>query len=240
MADTVTVRVPLAIRKRGGRKVVVSPDGSVLPTAPQHVATNADPALLKALGRASRWKRLLDDGTYASVSDIARAEKLDRTYVGDILRLTLLAPWVVEAIVEGRHPAEMTLPGMMKEVPIEWEAQRAVFEISARCADAASADSNRVHADPALLKALGRAFRWKRLLDEGAYASVSDIARAEKLDRTYVGDVLRLTLLAPEIVEAIVGGRQDDRVSLPVLIKGVAMKWETQRIALAAPGCDVW
>ena len=60
-----TVRVPLAIRKRGGRKVVASPDGSVLPTAPRHVTTNADPALLKALGRAFRWKRLLDDGTYA-------------------------------------------------------------------------------------------------------------------------------------------------------------------------------
>jgi hypothetical protein len=156
--DAITVRVPLAIRKRGGRRVVLSPDGDVLPGAPRQVKTVADPTLLKALGRAFRWQRLLDDGTYASISDIARAEKLDRTYVGDILRLTLLAPWVVEAIVEGRHPAEMTLPGMMKEVPMEWEAQRAVFEISARCADAASADSNRrVHADPALLKALGRA-----------------------------------------------------------------------------------
>jgi hypothetical protein len=62
MADTVTVRVPLAIRKRGGRKVVVSPDGSVLLTAPRHMATNTDPALLKALGRAFRWRRLLDDG----------------------------------------------------------------------------------------------------------------------------------------------------------------------------------
>lgn len=92
MADTVTVRIPLAIRKRCGRKVVVSPDGSVLPTTPRHMATNADPALLKALGRAFRWKRLLDDGTCASVSDIARADKLARPYVGDILRLTLLAP----------------------------------------------------------------------------------------------------------------------------------------------------
>jgi hypothetical protein len=124
MADTVTVRVPLAIRKRGGRKVVVSPDGSVLSAAPRHVATNADPALLKALGRAFRWKRLLDDGTYASVSEIARAEKLDRTYVGDVLRLTLLAPEIVEAIVAGRQEEEVTLPVLMKGVAIEWETQR--------------------------------------------------------------------------------------------------------------------
>jgi hypothetical protein len=122
MADTVTVRVPLAIRKRGGRKVVVSPDGSVLPTAPWHVVTNADPALLKALGRAFRWKRLLDEGTYASVSDIARAEKLDRTYVGDVLRLTLLAPWLVEAIVEGRQDEDATLPRLMNSFSTDWSA----------------------------------------------------------------------------------------------------------------------
>jgi hypothetical protein len=124
MADTVTVRVPLAIRKRGGRKVVVSPDGSVLPGAPRHVPTNADPALLKALGRAFRWKRLLDDGTYASVSDIARAEKLDRTYVGDVLRLTLLAPEIVEAILEGRQPEGVTLPSLLTAWPIEWPNQQ--------------------------------------------------------------------------------------------------------------------
>lgn len=123
MADTVTVRVPLAIRKRGGRKVVVSPDGSVLPTAPRHVATNADPALLKALGRAFRWKRLLEDGTYASVSDIARAEKLDRTYVGDVLRLTLLTPAIVEAVVEGKQGHEVTLPRLMKGFELTWESR---------------------------------------------------------------------------------------------------------------------
>ena len=100
-----------------------SPDGSVLPAALWPVTTNADPALLTALGRAFRWKRLLDDGTYASVSDIARAEKLDRTYVGDVLRLTPLAPEIVETIVEGRQPSAMTLPVLMKGVAREWGRQ---------------------------------------------------------------------------------------------------------------------
>ena len=127
MADTVTVRVPLAIRKRGGRKVVVSPDGSVLPTAPRHVATNADPALLKALGRAFRWKRLPDDGTYPWVSDIARAEKLDRTYIGDVLRLTLLAPVLAEAMVEGRQEEEVTLPALISGVAVEWPQSQGCF-----------------------------------------------------------------------------------------------------------------
>jgi hypothetical protein len=119
-ATSITVRVPMAIRKRGGRKVIVSPDGSVLPGAPRQATTAADPALLKALARAFRWKRMLEDGVYASVSDIARAEKLDRTYVGDVLRLTLLAPVIVEAVVEGRQPEEMALPVLMKPFPVNW------------------------------------------------------------------------------------------------------------------------
>lgn len=127
MADTVTVRVPLAIRKRGGRKVVVSPDGSVLPTAPRHVTTHADPALLKALGRAFRWKRLLDDGTYASVSDIARAEKIDRGYAGSVLRLTLLAPELVEAIVDGKQVEAVMLPRLLERFPVEWLIQSKTF-----------------------------------------------------------------------------------------------------------------
>ena len=124
MSDTITIRAPLSIRKRGGRKVVISPDGSVLPGAPRQVTTTADPALLKALGRAFRWQKLLDAGAYASISDIARAEKLDRTYVGDILRLTLLAPGIVEAIIDGLQSAETTLQVLMKQFSVEWVGQR--------------------------------------------------------------------------------------------------------------------
>ena len=120
-ATTITVRVPITIKQRGGRKIIVAPNGSVLPGAPRRATTTADPALLKALARAFRWRRLLEDGRYESISDIARAEKLDRTYVGDILRLTLLAPWVVEAIVEGRQGDEVTLPVLMNGVAVEWD-----------------------------------------------------------------------------------------------------------------------
>ena len=126
-ATTITVRVPLAIKKRGGRKVIVSPDGSVLPGAPRQARTTADPALLKALARAFRWRRMLEEGRYGSVSDIARAEKIDRTYAGDILRLTLLAPEIVEAIVVGRQPDEMTLPVVMGVLPVDWKGQMRVF-----------------------------------------------------------------------------------------------------------------
>ena len=119
-----TVRVPLAIRKRSGRKVVVSPDGAVPPGAPRQVTTTVDPSLLNAPGRALRWKWLLGNGVYASVSDIARAEKLDRTYFGDVLRLTFLAPDLVDAILDGRQPEGMTLPVLMTGVAMEWLTQK--------------------------------------------------------------------------------------------------------------------
>ena len=118
--STITVRVPLTVRHRPGRKTIVTPGG----IAP--MTTRSDPALVKALGRAFRWRRMLETGRYASVSDIARVEKIDRTYVGDILRLTLLAPELVEAIMNERPPNEVTLPGLMKGFPVEWDGQREI------------------------------------------------------------------------------------------------------------------
>ena len=73
--------------------------------------------MLKALARAFRWKRMLENGRYASISDIATAEKIDRGYIGTLLRLTLLAPDIIEAILDGRQPAELGLPGLLKAVP---------------------------------------------------------------------------------------------------------------------------
>ncbi|MCX7380824.1 MAG: hypothetical protein NT133_05240 [Alphaproteobacteria bacterium] len=57
---------------------------------------------------------MLEDGRSASISDIARADKIDRAYAGDIFRLTLLAPTIVKTIIEVRQPEEMTLPWLMK------------------------------------------------------------------------------------------------------------------------------
>jgi hypothetical protein len=89
----VTVRVPMRIKRRAGRKTIVTPviDGLAAPTA-----TRADPTLLKALARAFRYQRMLDEGRYASISEMAAAEKIERGYLGSLLRLTLLAPDVVE------------------------------------------------------------------------------------------------------------------------------------------------
>jgi hypothetical protein len=120
-ATSITVRVPLAIRSRGGRKLVVTPDGS--PGVPPS-RTRADPAMVKALARAHRWKRLLEEGRYASLSEMAKAEKIDRGYLGRMLRLTLLAPDIVEAVLDGRQPADIGLPTLLKQQLRRWDEQR--------------------------------------------------------------------------------------------------------------------
>jgi hypothetical protein len=116
----ITVRVPLRIRRRPGRKTVVTPVVDGLPT---HTTTRADPTLLKALARAFRYQRMLDDGRYASISEMAAAEKLDRGYLGRLLQLTLLAPDIVEAIVEGREAEGVNLPTLSKGIALHWERQ---------------------------------------------------------------------------------------------------------------------
>jgi hypothetical protein len=116
----ITVQVPLSIRRRPGRKTVVTPsrDGGKTP-----LLTRADPALVKALARAFRYQRLLDEGRYASISEMAAAERIERGYLGSLLRLTLLAPDLVEAILNGRPSEGLMLPALMEPFPVEWERQ---------------------------------------------------------------------------------------------------------------------
>jgi hypothetical protein len=83
----------------------------------------ADTTLVKALARAFRWRRMLEAGRYATINELAAAEKINSSYVSRLLRLTLLAPNIVEAILDGRQPAGMTLPGLMEPFPVEWGRQ---------------------------------------------------------------------------------------------------------------------
>jgi len=89
--------------------------------------TRAEPTLVKALARAFRYQRMLDEGRHASISEMAAAEKLDRGYLGRLLQLTLLAPDIVEAILDGRQPAELGLPKLMRSFPVNWRGQRTAF-----------------------------------------------------------------------------------------------------------------
>lgn len=117
---TLTIRVPLAIKKRGGRKLVIAPDGA--PWSPPRA--RIDSTMIKAIARAHRWKRLLESGQYASIADLAGAEKINESYVCRVLRLTLLAPDIVETILDGKQPPKLQMDKLLKPFPVEWWEQR--------------------------------------------------------------------------------------------------------------------
>ena len=118
--QTVTVTVPFAIRKRGGRTLVVTPDGVTSAPAPR---TRVDSALLKALARGFRWRKLLEKGDFSTIEEIAEAENINASYVSRLLRMTLLAPEIVEVILAGRQPEGLTMARAMKPFPAEWKCQ---------------------------------------------------------------------------------------------------------------------
>jgi hypothetical protein len=123
---SVTVSVPLTIRRRGGRKQIIGPDGSVARQGDGgtgFVPVRGDPALVKALARGFRWRRMLEDGRYASISEMAKAEEIERGYLGSLLRLTLLAPAVIEALLDGRHLASVEQTALLGPLPAGWSLQ---------------------------------------------------------------------------------------------------------------------
>ena len=117
----VTVRIPISIRKRGGRKLVLAPDGTSDTTPSRRI----DNAMVKAIARAFRWREMMENGAHSTIAEIALAEKINESYVGRVLRLTLLAPDIVEAILSGRQPRKLQLESLLRRFPVAWQGQRA-------------------------------------------------------------------------------------------------------------------
>jgi hypothetical protein len=117
LPKTITVTVPLRFERRGGRKVVISPV-PYTPPPPRH-----DNALIKALARAYRWRRLIERGEYPSITELAKAEKINQSYACRLLRLTLLAPVIVESILDGTQPKGLQLDRILRPLPVDWQKQ---------------------------------------------------------------------------------------------------------------------
>lgn len=122
---SITVRMPISIRRRGGRKLVLAPEGTNVTTAP--IRRHTDDAMIKAVARAFRWREMLETGKYSTVREIAAAEKINESYVGRVLRLTLLAPQFIETILNGQHSPDLQLDDLMKPFPVQWERQQELF-----------------------------------------------------------------------------------------------------------------
>ncbi len=125
--DVISIEIPMTFKKRGGRKVIVLPDGSHGHPVP---AATIDNTMIKSIARAFRWQKLLESGTYTCLDDIARSEKIGASFVSRYYRLVLLAPDIVEAILDGRQPAELTVKVLLKNFPITWNGQRDFLGVS--------------------------------------------------------------------------------------------------------------
>ena len=116
--DDVVVTVPLTLKRRGGRKEVSSP------TNPRVAAsTGAQLPLALTLARAHRWRALLESGRYGTIRELSGALGMDNSYVARLLRLTLLAPDIIEAILEGTEPSGISLEKLFRP-PLDWGRQR--------------------------------------------------------------------------------------------------------------------
>jgi len=113
------VHLPLAMRKRGGRKIVVAPEG----THVHFPRRRPDSALIKAIARAYRWQRLLEEGAYSSLREIAAAERISPSYISRLLKLTLLKPAIIEAALDGALAPEITSQLVQKEPSLLWQEQ---------------------------------------------------------------------------------------------------------------------
>jgi hypothetical protein len=114
--EIVTLHVPFRVVKRSGRKEMQMPEGAASPR-------RADSVLVKALARAFRWKRMLETGDFATINELADREGIAPSYMTRVLRLTLLAPDIVEAILDGTQGPEVTLARVLEPFPIEWNKE---------------------------------------------------------------------------------------------------------------------
>lgn len=115
--DTITVHVPYRIVKRGGRKEIVLPTAGPAQRKP-------DDTLIKALARAFRWKRMLETGSFATIIELAKREEIAPSYMTRVLQLTLLAPDIVESVLDGRSERVTTVAALLMPRADEWALQR--------------------------------------------------------------------------------------------------------------------
>ena len=121
VVETLTIRIPMRLQRRGGRKLIMTPEGAAVPTP----KPSRDEKLVNALVRAHRWRRQIESGKAKSITDLAEQEGVTDAYVCRVLPLTCVAPDIVEAILDGRQRKGLTLAEMLGNGPRGWDEQRA-------------------------------------------------------------------------------------------------------------------
>jgi hypothetical protein len=118
--ETLTIRIPMRLQRRGGRKLIMTPEGVAAPTR----KPSREETLVKALVRAHRWRRRIESRQAKSITDLAEQKGVTVAFVCRLLPLTCLAPDLVEAILDGRQPKGLRLAEMLGNGPMVWEERR--------------------------------------------------------------------------------------------------------------------
>lgn len=126
-ADIVTIRIPMEFERRGGRKLIVAPEGSTVPVE----KPKRDETMIRAIVKAHRWRRRIESGQAKSITDLAALEGVTDAYVCQLLPLTCLAPRLIEAILDGRQPKGLKLGRLKSEISESWNDQYERWDISA-------------------------------------------------------------------------------------------------------------
>ena len=248
--DTLTIRIPMRLQRRGGRKLIMTPEGVAAPAR----KPSRDETLVKALVRAHRWRRRIESGQAKSITDLAEQEGVTDAYVCRLLPLTCLAPDIVEAILDGRQPKGRA-GRRPRARPVSYDGGCRVMSGAHSCR---TRDPDHPNPDPAaapgwpkadhdagrwavptrkpsrdetLIKALVRAHRWRRRIESGRAKSITDLAEQEGVTIAYVCRLLPLTCLAPDIVEAILDGRQPKGLRLAEMLGNGPLDWSEQRLS---------
>src|SRR5918994_7177642 len=124
--ETLTIRIPIRLQRRGGRKLIMAPEGAAVPVP----KPRRDDTLINALVRAHRWRRKIESGQAKSITDLAEQEGVTVAYVCRLLPLTCLAPDIVAAILDGRQPQGLRLADVLGNGPLAWNAQRETWGFS--------------------------------------------------------------------------------------------------------------
>lgn len=129
--NTITLHIPVQFKRRGGRKLIIAPDGGALSPAAAAPRAAVDDTLVRTLVKAHRWRRRIESGRAKSATDLAGQEKVTLGYVTKLLTFTCLAPDIVAAILDGRQPRGLTANHMLKNVPESWGEQRRLWDFPA-------------------------------------------------------------------------------------------------------------
>ncbi|MBF0461425.1 MAG: hypothetical protein HQL87_08515 [Magnetococcales bacterium] len=121
------IHIPMKLRRRGGKKVIITPDG-VTPGPGSAQAVTEDP-LVRALVKARRWQTMLEAGEAATIKDLAAKEGVDRTYMARLLKLNILSPAIVERVLTGDYPESVNLETLRLGIPLDWADQAELFGV---------------------------------------------------------------------------------------------------------------